>query len=239
MGNKKSNMKIDLLAFGPHPDDVELNIGGILALHAEEKDVVVVDLTRGELASNGTPELRQLESENAAKILNLKERKNLSIPDGGIDPYDLEQQKLVIQVLRYYQPKIVLLPYWEDRHPDHSAASKLIDAAIFKSGLTNLHFSSDLPAYRPERWFYYLQHQHGTPDLIIDISRVYQQKRAAIAAYLSQFNQTERVHTYINQPVFMQKIVARDQYMGALIGVPYGEGLISKSPLLVKNLCKI
>ncbi|AZR74782.1 bacillithiol biosynthesis deacetylase BshB1 [Anoxybacter fermentans] len=231
--------KADILAFGPHPDDVELNIGGILALHAQKKQVVVVDLTEGEMGSNGSVEIRRKESQKAAQILNLKVRENLYIPDGEINPHDLEQQKRVVAAIRRYQPDLVLLPYWEDRHPDHAAASRLIEIAIFKSGLKRYLLDEELPPYRPSRWYYYLQHQHENPNLVVDVSSVYARKMEAIRAYKSQFDPRMGFKTYINQPIFLQKIEARDQYFGAMVGVKYGEGLIFKPPLSIKDLFQL
>lgn len=230
--------KIDLLAFGPHPDDVELNIGGILALHAAKKRVVVIDLTAGEMSSNGEPETRKKESNRAASLLNLSARQNLALPDGGIDPSDRWQQALAIAAIRYYQPTLVLLPYWEDRHPDHIAASRLLEICLFKSGLRKYQSINSLLPYRPLRWYYYLQHQHVLPNLVVDISLVYQKKLAAIQAYASQFSLTEEnnFRTLLNQPAFLKKILARDQYFGGLVGVEYGEGLISKTPILATDL---
>jgi bacillithiol biosynthesis deacetylase BshB1 len=227
---------VDLLAFGPHPDDVELNVGGILALHAQTCWVGVIDLTEGEMASNGTVETRQEETRAASEILQLTVRENLQIPDGGINPYDPEQQRRVVWAIRRYRPEIVLLPYWEDRHPDHVAASRLIEIAIFKSGLRNYEPGIGLAPHRPSRWYYYLQHEHGKPDLIVDVSEVYPQKLAAIQAYRSQFVGDAGVETLINRPTFLQKITARDQYLGAMVQVAYGEGLMMKEPWPVGNL---
>lgn len=227
---------VDLLAFGPHPDDVELNIGGILALHAHTRRVGVVDLTRGEMASNGTVETRAEEARAASEILRLTVRENLRLPDGGVNPADPEQQLAVVRALRSHRPEIVLLPYWEDRHPDHGAASRLIEVAIFKSGLRNYDFEAGLAPHRPARWFYYLQHEQGKPDLIVDISEVYPQKAAAVRAYRSQFAGGAEAETWISHPAFLRKIEARDQYLGAMIQADYGEGLIVKEPLPVGNL---
>lgn len=228
---------VDLLAFGPHPDDVELNIGGILAQHAKAHRVWVVDLTAGELASNGTVETRRSEGTQASEALGILGRTNLGLPDGGIDPHDPEQQARVIWAIRKFRPEVMLVPYWEDRHPDHAMASALIDLAIFKSGLKKYVAPEELAAYRPRKWYYYPQHQHVSPDIIVDITDVYGAKEAAIAAYQSQFGVGEK--TYINRPVFLQKIRARDQYFGAMIDAQYGEGLISKEPLGMKDLFQL
>lgn len=229
--------KIDLVAFGPHPDDVELNVGGTLALHARQHRVWVVDLTQGEQASNGTVETRMSESARALTALGVLGRTNLCLPDGGINQHDPEQQLRAVWAIRKLRPEVVLVPYWEDRHPDHAEASALLDIAIFKSGLKNYAVPEDLPAFRPQKWYYYPQHQHVLPSLIIDITDVYDAKEAAIAAYQSQFGVGER--TYINRPVFLQKIRARDQYFGAMIDAQYGEGLISKEPLGMKDLFQL
>lgn len=230
--------KIDLLAFGPHPDDVELNIGGVLALHAKKSKVVVIDLTAGEMSSNGDLETRQRESQQAASLLHLFQRQSLALPDGGIDPRDHWQQALVVTAIRYYQPSVVLLPYWEDRHPDHVAASRLIDICLFKSGLRKYQDVNNLLPFRPQCWYYYLQHQHALPNLVVDVSLVYQKKLAAIKAYASQFTLTEEndFPTLLNRPTFFKKVITRDQYFGGLMGVEYGEALISKTPVLLTDL---
>ncbi len=234
--DSSGQFKADILAFGPHPDDVELNIGGILALHSLQHKVVVVDLTAGEMSSNGTCEERRQESQKAAKILGLTVRRNLYLPDGGLRAEADEQQKRVVAAIRYYQPEIVLLPFWEDRHPDHAAASKLIDICLFKSGLKKYHTISDLQPYRPAKWYYYFQHHYGDPDLVVDISEMYQKKVDAINAYQSQFRDSDNFKTFINQPVFLRKVLARDEYFGGMVGVSYGEGLVYKLPMKVKNL---
>lgn len=235
MEKQSKEHQVQLLAFGPHPDDVELNVGGIIALHARKGGVIVVDLTEGEMSSNGTVESRRQESREAAAVLGVQQRVNLHLPDGGINPYDPEQQRRVVTVIRRYRPDVVLLPYWEDRHPDHVATSQLIDIALFKSGL-KMYETEGLDPFRPARWFYYLQHHVANPDLVVDISEVFEHKLQGIQAYKSQFDSHESFQTVINQPVFLNKIRARDQYFGAMIGGEYGEGLIVKGPLAVQDL---
>lgn len=235
MKNQSKEHKVQLLAFGPHPDDIELNVGGIVALYARKGGVIIVDLTEGEMSSNGTVESRRQESREAAGVLGVGIRVNLQLPDGGINPHDPEQQKRVVTVIRRYRPDIVLLPYWEDRHPDHVAASQLIDIALFKSGL-KMYLTEGLDPYRPVRWYYYLQHHVANPDLVIDISEVFEYKLQGIQAYKSQFDPEESFRTVINQPAFLNKILTRDQYFGSMIGVDYGEGLIVKGPLAVQDL---
>ena len=229
--------QVDILAFGPHPDDVELNIGGIVTWHARDKRVLVVDLSEGEMASNGTVEERRAESAQAAEIMGICGRLNLGLPDGGINSLDEEQQRRVVWALRRFRPEIVLLPYWEDRHPDHQGASALIDVALFKSGLRKFAVPENLPTFRPARWYYYPQHQQVMPQLVVDVTAVYQKKVRAIAAHETQFGQG--LETYINQPIFLQKIRARDQYYGALINAEYGEGLLTREPIGLEDLFQL
>ncbi|MCK4258601.1 MAG: PIG-L family deacetylase [Halanaerobiales bacterium] len=160
-------------------------------------------------------------------------------PDGEINPHDPEQQKKVVRVMRKYQPDIVLLPYWEDRHPDHIAASQLIEIALFKSGLKRYLVEDDLPAFRPSRWYYYFQHQQGSPQIVVDVSKVYKKKEKAIQAYQSQFYSKNGFPTYISQPTFLKKICNRDQYFGAMISVEYGEGLIFKNPIAARDVFQL
>lgn len=216
-------------------------MGGTLALHARSGyNVAIVDLTAGELATNGDPASRQREAERAARIIGLKHRENLHLPDGRLSGHDEEQVARVVSCLRRLRPRVVLYPVGPDRHPDHQAAQDLVTRAIFMSGLDKYHTGdnpSDRP-FRPLRSFGYLLHARLMPDLVVDVSSVYDIKRQALAAFDSQFGASERV-TYINQESFLGMMEGRDRYFGGLIGTIFGEGLIAATPLPTTNLLSI
>lgn len=231
---------VDLLAFAPHPDDAELGVGATLALHARlGYRVAIIDLTLGELGTNGDPGIRQVEAGRAATILGVCHRENLGLPDGHLGVVE-EHVRAVVRCLRRLRPNVILFPVGPDRHPDHEAAAELIRRAVFLSGLVRYDAGNpgSLGPHRPRKMFGYLLHAQRLPDLIVDVSSVYDSKRQALSAFASQFG-SEGMPTYINQPSFLASIEARDRYYGSLIGVHYGEGLISQRPLLVTNLVTI
>ena len=227
---------IDILAFGAHPDDVELNVGGTLILHARQGlRVGVVDLSLGELASNGTVEERQKESLEAASYLQLTLRENLALPDGGIA--DNQSQRLkVAGALRRLRPEVVLLPSRGARHPDHRAASQLIESAVHLAGVKGYSLPGN--PYRPRQLFFYAQSRTKMPELVVDVSGVYEQKLQAILSHASQFinQEGEAFPTTINSPQFLQIIRSRDQFYGSLIGSLFGEGFFQRGPVPVDNL---
>lgn len=230
-------MSVDLLAFAPHPDDAELGVGGILALHARKgRSVAVVDLTAGELGSNGDPATRSREAEAAARALGVTVRENLGLPDGalGADP---DQVRPLVAALRRLRPRVVLHPVGPDRHPDHEAAEALIRRALFLSGLHRFDAGPGDPRvpHRPVLTFGYPIHRTLVPDLVVDVSAVYESKQRALAAYQSQFGPSDRP-TYVNRPAFLSTITARDAYFGGLIGAAHGEGLLRSAPLPVRDL---
>ena len=161
-------MPVDLLVFGPHPDDLEIGLAGTIARHAAQGySVGLCDLTRGELGSNGTPEERMHEADNAAKVLGAAWRENLGWPDGGIVP-SADHLRTAIDLIRRHQPKAIAIPYWDDRHPDHGAASRVLDLAIFQSALRRL--VSDAPAWRTDWTCYYFINNSTTPSFVVDVS---------------------------------------------------------------------
>ncbi|MDA8687157.1 bacillithiol biosynthesis deacetylase BshB1 [Schleiferiaceae bacterium] len=234
-------MKLDILAFGAHPDDVELGAGGMLAVHAAAgKKVGVIDLTRGEMGTRGTPELRDKEAKDAGRILGCIVRENLTFPDGRI-PTDHEAQVKVAEVIRKYQPEVVLMNAPTDRHPDHGRASQLVEEACFLSGLHKLVVSDEhavLLPWRPKQMYKYLQFYNLEPNLIVDITTGFEAKMAAILAHKSQFynpNSTEP-DTVIASKDFLASVEARAMDWGRIIGAKYAEPLISVRHIGVESL---
>ncbi|MFM1780820.1 MAG: hypothetical protein RJB49_1115 [Bacteroidota bacterium] len=230
-------MKLDILVMAAHPDDAELSCAGTILKHiAAGKKVGIVDFTRGELGTRGTPEIRLQESADATKILGLHARENLGIRDGFFRNDEKTQLKL-IEVIRKYQPDIVLANALEDRHPDHGKGAQLAIDACFLSGLRQIK-TGDLPAWRPAQVYHYIQDRYLEPDFVVDISSQWDQKEAAIRAFKSQFfdpNSAEPA-SYISSPDFLNFIQARAMEMGHKIGVKYGEGFQSQKTLEKKLL---
>ena len=221
---------LDILAFGPHPDDVEIGIGGTLALHASRGDRVgICDLTRGELGSNGTPEERVAEAEEARAALGAAWRGNLAWPDGGIEG-DPQHVQAAAQVIREWRPRTVALPYWQDRHPDHVAASRVLTEAAFRSGLRR--YVTGAEPWAPEWICYYFINDSAPPSFVVDVSAHYEVKRRALACHRSQFQPAGEgaVATRLTSPRFQQLIESRDAQFGALAGVAFAEGLMVRSP---------
>ena len=231
------NMKLDILVMAAHPDDAELSCAGTILKHiAAGKKVGIVDFTRGELGTRGTPEIRLQESADATKILGLHARENLGIRDGFFRN-DEETQLKLIEVIRKYQPDIVLANALEDRHPDHGKGAQLAIDTCFLSGLRQIK-TGDLPAWRPAQVYHYIQDRYLEPDFVVDISSQWDQKEAAIRAFKSQFfdpNSAEPA-SYISSPDFLNFIQARAMEMGHKIGVKYGEGFQSQKTLEKKIL---
>jgi bacillithiol biosynthesis deacetylase BshB1 len=225
-------MKADILAFGVHPDDVELGCSGTLIASVKQgKKVVVVDLTRGELGTRGTAETRDVEAMNAAKAMGVHARENLCMADGFFGNDEVNIRK-VIAVIRKYKPEIVLCNAPEDRHPDHGRSSKLVSDAAFLAGLRKIETESDgiqQDAWRPSYVFHYIQDRYLKPDFVFDISDVMEDKMKSIFAYTTQFNTTDDSEpaTYISNPDFMDVIKARALMFGKRIGVRYAEGYIT------------
>ena len=230
---------VDLLVFGPHPDDIEIGFGGAVALHtALGFRVGLCDLTRGELGSNGTPEEREAEAEEARGVLKASWRVNLGWPDGAITGSDAHILEAV-GLIRRTRPRTVALPYWNDRHPDHRAASDVLARAAFKSGLRR--FASDVgDAWRPDWICYYFINDSAPESFGIDVSAHYETKRRALACHRSQFTTaaTESVPTRLTAPQFQQLIESRDAHLGARLGVAFAEAVVVREPLLRPHLMK-
>ena len=230
-------MKLDILVMAAHPDDAELSCSGTILKHiAAGNKVGIIDFTRGELGTRGTPEIRLQESTDATKILGLHARENLGIRDGFFRN-DEESQLKLIEVIRKYQPDIVLANALEDRHPDHGKGAQLAIDACFLSGLRQIK-TGDLPAWRPTQVYHYIQDRYIEPDFVVDISAHWDQKETAIRAFKSQFFDPSSMEpaSYISSPDFLHFIQARAMEMGHKIGVKYGEGFQSQKTLEKKIL---
>jgi bacillithiol biosynthesis deacetylase BshB1 len=224
-------MKLDILVFAAHPDDAELGCGGTIARHvAMGHKVGIADLTRGELGTRGTPEIRAKEAENASKILGLAIRENLGLPDGFFSN-NQHTQLAVISTIRNYKPEIVITNAVYDRHSDHGRAAQLVADACFLSGLakieTSLHGENQF-AWRPKAIYHFIQAQLIKPDFVVDITDFWEKKVASYMAFESQmFNPASKEpKTYISSPEFLRLVEARAIEFGSAIGAKYGEGFI-------------
>lgn len=233
-------MKLDLLVFGAHPDDVELSCSGTLLVEKMKgKKVGIVDLTRGELGTRGTAELRKQEAIDAAAIMQIDIRDNLDMADGFFKN-DEEHQRKIITALRKYQPEIVLCNAPADRHPDHGRGADLVYTASFLSGLAKIETqenSSLQKAWRPKYVFNYIQDKYFNPDFVVDITNVFEKKIEAIKAYKTQFYNpdSKEPDTYISSPEFLESIIYRSKMFGKLIGVKYAEGFLSKKMIGIQS----
>lgn len=235
-------MKLDILAFASHPDDAELGCAGTLIAHiAAGKKAGIVDLTRGELGTRGTPEMRLQEAGDAASIMGLQVRDNLEMADGFFRN-DREHQLKVIQKLRQYKPEIVLMNAVRDRHPDHGRGSELVSESCFKAGLamirTQDEHGGEQEAWRPKAVYHFIQSRPITPDIIVDVTPYWEKKMETIRAFRSQFYNPDDTspNTYISSPEFLEFVEARGRELGHAIGVKYGEGFTKERHIGVSNL---
>ncbi len=234
-------MKVDILAIGAHPDDVELGSGATLAKEVSRgKTIGILDLTRGELGTRGSAAIRDQEAAAAAKILGASFRKNIAIADGFF-VNDRESQLKVIEVIRYCRPEIVLCNAIDDRHIDHGKGSKLASDACFLSGLpkieTNYEGKSQ-EAWRPKNVYHYIQWKNIVPDILVDVSGFIEKKNDAVFAYTSQFYdpKSKEGNTPISSKTFKDSISYRAQDLGRLIGVDYAEGFTVERYPAVESL---
>jgi bacillithiol biosynthesis deacetylase BshB1 len=234
-------MKLDILVMAAHPDDAELACSGTIRKHlALGKKVGIVDFTRGELGTRGTPEIRLAESSAATEILGIQVRENIGLADGFFVNDQVSQLKL-IEVIRAYKPDIILANALEDRHPDHGKGAQLAIDACFLSGLRKIETSQNgekQTEWRPKQVFHYIQDRYLEPDFVIDITEHWSMKEAAIRAFRSQFfdpNSNEPA-SYISSPEFLHFIEARAREMGHKIGVTYGEGFQTQKTITIQDL---
>ena len=237
-------MKLDILAFGAHPDDIELGCGATIAKEVSlGKKVGIVDLTRGELGTRGSAELRMIEASNAAKILGVSVRENLGFADGFFTN-DKKHQLEIIKMIRKYQPDIVLCNAIDDRHIDHGKGSKLVSDACFLSGLVKIE--TELEGKQQEKWrpkhvYHYIQWKNIAPDFVIDVTGFIHKKQAAVLAYSSQFYDpnSKEPESPITSKTFIESINYRSRDLGRLIGVEYAEGFTSERYVAAENLSKL
>jgi N-acetylglucosamine malate deacetylase 1 len=233
-------MKLDLLAIAPHPDDAELTSGGTLLKMAEAGyRTGILDLTQGEMGTRGTPEIRAREAARAAKILRVRVRRNAGLPDARLRASD-EQKAVIAEIVRELQPRVVILPYWEGRHPDHYTAAILGYEACFIAGLKNYPVAGE--PFRPFKIIYAAAYSTVRPTFAIDITKQYERRRRAILAYTSQFTPSKgardsKVFLPLDQLEGRMSLFAR-QY-GRLIGVQYAEGFVVKEVIQIDDVVKM
>ena len=231
----EKEIRIDALAFSPHPDDAEMGCGGLL-LKLKDKGyrTGIIDLTRAELSTNGNLKTREEEIKEASKILGLDIRENLGLEDANIKN-DYDSRLKVISAIRKYRPELALIPFWRDRHPDHENSYKLLKDAIFISGLKK--FKTGLDSYRPDVVINYMLHYEFKPSFIVDISQYYNKKFSAVAAYKSQFysDVAKKVMTHIASKYFFDIINSRHQCSGLKIRSEYGEPYYIESDIRIDD----
>jgi len=232
-------VKLDALAFGAHADDVEIGCSGtIIKLGTLGHKTGLISLTKGEMATRGTPEIRTEEFKKAAEIMGLSVHIMLDIPDGRIEK-TWENKTKIIKEIRTYKPRIVFAPYWITRHPDHEQTSQLVRECAFLSGLKKI--DTDQEPFRPNKVIYYQSRYEFKPSFIVDISEFHQQKMDAILAYKSQFHNLDKAkdeqgkETLISRPDFLERIETRDKQYGIYIGVKYGEPFLIREALKLNN----
>jgi len=224
--------KLDILIFGAHADDAEIGMAGTIAKHvAAGRSVGICDLTQAEMSSNGTVEIRREEAKQAAEVLNLKLRTNLGLPDRGLFVTPEHVERITAEI-RKHAPSIVFAPYWEDRHPDHVAASRLVEEAVFNAKLRR--YLPELPPVKVDELYFYFINDIGRTDLIVDVTEHYGTKEQALSCYRSQFEKTDEnsVSTPLTEG-YIERVRARDSLLGARSLIPYAEGFASKSPYTV------
>lgn len=237
-------MKLDVLAFGVHPDDVELSCSGTLLVEKKlGRKTGIVDLTEGELGTRGTVETRYAEAALASGILEVDVRENLRLADGFFKNEEKEQREL-IRVIRKYKPEMILCNAPEDRHPDHGRSARLVNDASFLSGLMKIETTDNgikQEPWRPAYVLHYIQDRFLKPDFVVDITAVFEKKLESIKAYGTQFHNPEAggPQTYISAPGFLESVVYRHKMFGKMIGVEYAEGFITEKIIGLKSLDSI
>jgi N-acetylglucosamine malate deacetylase 1 len=235
-----SEYGLELLAFGPHPDDVELFCGGLLAkLAGAGHRTGIVDLTRGEKSSRGTPGTRTQETEAASRALGLALRENLALPDGWVHPwagFEAPEREAeapvarVVEVLRRLRPELVLVPWEEERHPDHAATSALVTRALFFAGVR--HFAPGLPPFAPRQVLYYPMRHLAEPSVVVDVTEAYPRKLSAVHCYASQVQPSPGAPpTLVGSALSLSSLEARDRFYGAQVGVAHGEPYVLREVL--------
>ncbi|TDL54054.1 bacillithiol biosynthesis deacetylase BshB1 [Paenibacillus dendritiformis] len=226
--------ELDILAFGAHADDVEIGMAGTISKHAKLGfRVGICDLTEAEMSSNGTVERRRGEAQQASAILGLAVRDNLKLPDRGLE-LRREHIDAVVGAIRRYRPRIVFMPYWEDRHPDHIQCSRIVQEAIFNAKLRR--YMPDTPAHTVEQVFYYFINDIAPAQILVDVTDVYEEKRMALRAYSSQFVRPSGTDDVVLTPLnqgYVERVEARDALLGQARGFAMAEGFAMKGPYAV------
>jgi bacillithiol biosynthesis deacetylase BshB1 len=228
-------MHVDVVAFGPHPDDIELIMGGtLLKLSSLGYRTAIVDLTAGEMGTRGSRERRRAEADEAARLLKVSTRKNLDLGDGRLS-VDEKSKKAVVEVIRELTPRLVFTNYWESSHPDHSAAGPLVADAAYLAGLAR--FEAEGEPHRPNRVIYYLPPHWVAPTFIVDVSDFFEEKMSAARAYRSQLHdsRSREPETTVSRPDFLSRIEGTNRYYGNLIEADYGEPFCVREALKVED----
>jgi N-acetylglucosamine malate deacetylase 1 len=233
-------MPVDVLLFGAHPDDVEWGAGGTaLILQQTGASFALIDLTKGEMGSRGTPAERVQEAERAAQFLGGVTRENLGLPDCGLMDAP-EHRKLIADVIRRYRPALVLAPFWRDRHPDHAAAGQIVrNSRLF---CTLRKSTSPDPPHKPKAFLYFpLHHSQTRPSFVVDVSAVYERKLELLRLHKSQFAKTAEQFGVVSHGLgdYLFALESRDRYFGSLIGARHGEALVSDGPLRLSKLTEM
>ena len=231
-------MKLDALAIGAHPDDVELSVSGTLNKLADQGYATgVVDMVRGELGSRGTPQIRAREAQASAAIMKLKCRENLKLKDGEL--FDTPIARLaVVKMLRKYRPDIVFTHYWDDRHPDHVYTSRLVTQACYLAGLSKIKTRQE--RFRPKRVFYFMLPYGVKPTFYVDISDQFSRKMDAICAFKSQLHDlsSSEPQTYLSVPEFLPNLKSLNRYYGSLVNCDHAEAFLAKEPFAIDDVVK-
>lgn len=228
--------KLDILAIGAHADDVEIGMGGTIAKYvAMRKNVGICDLTKAELSSNGTVELRLKEAEKAARILGVSVRETLDLPDRGL--YISEEYiKKIAKVIRKYRPELLFIPYFEDRHPDHGNCARLVEEAVFSAGIQKFNTGDGLGPHRVKAVYSYMINGFHKPDFLIDISEYMETKKQALQAYESQFIKNDSSFDTPLVNGYIETVQSRERLFGKDAGIMYAEGFKTKAPLVIRDL---
>lgn len=236
MYRDESDQSLDVLAFGAHPDDIDMTCGGLLCRLVDSGlKVGMVDLTRGELGTRGTPEVRTKEAQAAATIIGAKIRECLDLPDGGVKN-DAESRLAVIRAVRKFRPALIIIPYWECDHPDHANTGRLVKDAAYLAGLMKIDTGQE--RFRPRRIIHYMTHHRFEPSFVVPIDEYFERKMEAVRAHASQFyrpDAADQPETRISQPGFLDMLVLRDRTYGAMVNAMYGEPYYMRGMLRIEN----
>ncbi|MBD1381680.1 bacillithiol biosynthesis deacetylase BshB1 [Metabacillus arenae] len=227
--------ELDILAFGAHPDDVEIGMGGTIAKYAQNGyKIGICDLTKAELSSNGTVQIRQIEAKSAGEILGIQKRIFMNLPDRGLFLNE-EQIRQVVTIIRLYKPKAVFAPYFEDRHPDHGNCAQLVKEAVFSAAVRKYEDVQKQTEHRVKHVYFYMINGFHKPDFMVDISKTMGFKIEALQAYQSQFVKTEGS---LETPLvngYIESVKSRERLFGKEVGVEYAEGFLTNKPLLLNK----